>query len=278
MDICTQNVKNTKVVWEHLNQLIGRKAKENNLPSTLNSNEINKFFTNLGSSTVENLAPPKYHYRLHLKHQLNSFSISEVTMQELSNCLNSFPSKTSSGFDGMSMKLLKLAFPYLANCLLSLINKSFKNGCFPDKLKIAKVIPIFKGGSPDNLINFRPISILPAISKLFERLMYNRMLSFINKYELLSSSQFGFRKNCNTELAMLRTLDFITSSLNAGTPSIGLFVDISKAFDSINHAILLDKLLCLGFRGVVYSWLSSYLSQRFQYVEVNGVKSSLSKM
>jgi hypothetical protein len=85
-------------------------------------------------------------------------------------------------------------------------------------------------------------------------------------------------RNCNTELAMLRTLDFITSSLNAGTPSIGLFVDISKAFDSINHAILLDKLLCLGFRGVVYSWLSSYLSQRFQYVEVNGVKSSLSKI
>lgn len=120
------------------------------------------------------------------------------------------------------------------------------------------------------LNNLRSISILPAITKLFERLKYNCMLSFINKYLLLI---FGFRRSCNTELATLRIIDYITSSLNFGKPSLGYFIDISKAFNSINRTIFLDKLFYLGFRGVVYSTFSSYCLIAFK--RLNLIRSSL---
>ena len=161
---------------------------------------------------------------------------------------------------------------------MQIINKSFSLGIFPDVLKIARVVPIFKGGFTSELINYRPISILPSLSKIFERLMYNRMLSYINKFNILSNDQFGFRKNRNTELAVIHALMPVISSLNEGLPSISLFIDIAKAFDSINHQILLDKLFCMGFRGVALKWLNSYLNMRFQYVESNGVQSSMRKI
>ena len=169
-------------------------------------------------------------------------------MQDLQNVVNSLPSKNSAGFDGLSVKFLKIVFPFIAKSLLILINKSFTSGSFPNLLKIARVVPIFKGGSPDDLINYRPISVIPSLFKIFERLIYDKLLSFINKFNLISNCQFGFQKNLNTELAVIHALHHITNSLNANVPVLGLFIDISKAFDSINHSILLDKLFRLGFR------------------------------
>jgi hypothetical protein len=271
-EICNKNGKNTKVIWEHLNDLLGRHVLHNT-PKHLDCNAVNKFFANLGPSTVANLPAPKFHYNKYVKDNEHSFFINDVSMQELQNAVNFLPSKTSAGFDGLSVKFLKLVFPYIAKPLLILINKSFKSGCFPNLLKIARVVPIFKGGSPDELINYRPISVLPSLSKIFERIINEKMLSFINKYKLISDCQFGFQKNLSTELAVINALHYINNSLNANVPVLGLFVDISKAFDSINHTILLDKLYHLGFRGVFHSLLSSYLSHRFQFVEINGVRS-----
>jgi retron-type reverse transcriptase len=104
------------------------------------------------------------------------------------------------------------------------------------------------------------------------------MLSFIDKYQLLSSSQFGFRSNHNTELAILHALDFIMKSLDGKIPVIALYIDVSKAFDSLDHSILLDKLFLYGFRGTSHLWLTSYLANRFQYVEISGVKSNMHKL
>ena len=124
----------------------------------------------------------------------NSFHSTEVTFNELYDIVSSLARKLSSDFDGLSTKDLKLIFPYIAFTLLKIINKSFTNGVFPSILKIAGVIPLHKGDDIDKLINFRPISQLSSVSKVLERAKFNKMLSFINKYHILSKSQFGFRK------------------------------------------------------------------------------------
>ena len=277
IEICKKNKKNSKIIWEHLNDLLGRQTLSNT-PTQLDCNIVNNFFANLGPSTVANLPPPKFHYNKYVRYNEHSFFVTDVSMQDLQNVVNSLPSKNSAGFDGLSVKFLKIVFPFIAKSLLILINKSFTSGSFPNLLKIARVVPIFKGGSPDDLINYRPISVLPSLSKIFERLLYDKLLSFINKFNLISNCQFGFQKNLNTELAVIHALHHITNSLNANVPVLGLFIDISKAFDSINHSILLDKLFRLGFRGTIHSLLSSYLSNRFLFVEINGAKSNFHKI
>ena len=194
------------------------------------------------------------------------------------NVVNSLLNKTSSGFDGLSTKNLKFIFPYISCVLLKIINKSLMSGVFPDILKIARVLPLHKGGSLDKMINFRPISILSSISKIFERLIFNKMYSFIEKYQILRNTQFGFRKGHNTELAVMHTIKSITDALDKDVPVIGLFVDISKAFDSVDHNILLDKLYLLGYKGVSHSWFKSYLTNRYQHIELAGVRSYMYKL
>ena len=130
------------------------------------------------------------------------------------NVANSLPNKTSSGFDGLSNKNLKLIFPYISCVLLKIINKSFMFRVFPHILNIARLLPLYKGSSLDKMINFRPISILSSISKIFERLMFNKMYSFIEKYQIFGNSQFGFRKGHNTELAVMHIIKSITDALN----------------------------------------------------------------
>ena len=122
-------------------------------------------------------------------------------------------------------------------CLLQIINKSFLYGVFYNIFKIACLLPFHKGGSIDKMINFRPISILSSISKIFVRLMFNKMYSFIEKYQILGNSQFGFRKGHNTELAVMHTIKSITDDLDKDVPVIELSVDIPKAFDSTGHNI-----------------------------------------
>ena len=276
IEMCNKNIHNPKAIWEHLNHLVGRTQATNFL--SFDPNKMNDFFVNLGPSTVANLPESKSNYKQFILPLPQSFYNVPATIEELRNIVNALPSKKSAGFDGLSVKNLKNIIDYIAEPLLQIINKSFSLGIFPDVLKIARVVPIFKEGSTSELINYRPISILPSLSKIFERLMYNRMLSYINKFNILSNDQFGFRKNRNTELAVIHALMPVISSLNEGLPSISLFIDIAKAFDSINHQILLDKLFCMGFRGVALKWLNSYLNMRFQYVESNGVQSSMRKI
>ena len=177
------------------------------------------------------------------------------------------------------MKNIKLVFPYMAEPLLIIVNKSFKLCIFSNIFKIAQVVPIFKGDSHDDLINHKPTSILPTISKLFKRLIYNRMLAFaINFFFLLTACPFGFRNNHNTKLAVIHAQHFITNSLNNNTPVTALFIDICKAFDAINHSVVFHELHNMRFGGLIHAWLQSYLSFRFQFVELNGIKSNLRKI
>ena len=121
---------------------------------------------------------------------------------------------------------------HIVDPLHLIINKSFQRGVFPDILKIARLTPIHKGGNKNQLINFRPLSILPIMSKIFERLMYTRLDSFITKFHILSDHQFGFRKDYNTETAIINFMNYISKSIDVKIPVLALYIDIAKAFDS----------------------------------------------
>ena len=146
-------------------------------------------------------------------------------------------------------------------------------GVVPIELKAAKVSPLFKSGDKMQLSNYRPVSVLPLFSKILERIMYSRLLSFTNKNNVLYPYQFGFRAGHSPELALVYLVDRISRALEEGEYVLGLFLDFSKAFDTVNHEILFSKLEFYGVRGIALAWFRSYLTSRTQYVEYNGTSS-----
>ena len=159
--------------------------------------------------------------------------------------------------------IISVLEPFMYIC-----NLSFSKGIFPLQIKIAKDIPIFKSGDKSQFNNNRPISVHSQFSKILENLFHKILKTYIDKHVLLSDNQYGFRSNRSTSLALLELVEKITKSIDDGKYIIGIFIDIKKAFDTIDHNILLQKLHFLGVRGVANSWLTSYLSKRMQYVEV----------
>ena len=150
---------------------------------------------------------------------------------------------------------------------------SLQEGIFPDEQTIANVIPLYKCDDPKLFNNYRPVSVLPSVSKVFERIMYNRFVSYLNEYKILFSYQFGFRKIHSTYMALMTLMNKLTKCLDNDEYIIGVFLDFSKAFDIVNHVILLQKLSVYGVKGNALSWLESYLKNRRQFLTYNGVSS-----
>ena len=148
-------------------------------------------------------------------------------------------------------------------------------GTFPDTLKIAKIIPVFKSGDSKSISNYRPISILTSFSNIFEKIIAVRLRDYIDHNNILSERQFGFRTGLSTCMALLQLVDELTDSVDKNKVTAGVFIDLAKAFDTIDHGILLKKLQHYGIRGVALSFFKSYLCCRKQYVFLNETKSEL---
>ena len=176
-------------------------------------------------------------------------------------------------YDEISSIFLKRITTSIIKPLTIVINQVFNNGVFPDKLKIAKAVPIFKKGDSTLINNYRPISLLPVISKVIEKIIYNQLSLYFESNKLFSDSQYGFRPNHSTEHATLELTDRITSAMDNNDVPIGIFLDLSKAFDTIDHAILLKKLEHYGVEGITLQLLQNYLTHRKQYVKLHDVKS-----
>lgn len=153
--------------------------------------------------------------------------------------------------------------------LCHFINSTFESGVFPDELKIARVCPIYKGGGESNLQNYRPISVLSLFSKVYERVINIKLEGFLNKHNTIADCQYGFQKNKSTEDALLYIKDKIIENLENKLFTQGLFIGFRKAFDTIQHDILLFKLNHYGIRGVALTLIENYLSRRYQVVCVN---------
>ena len=167
------------------------------------------------------------------------------------------------------MNLVKDIIDTVSEPMRHICNISISQGIFPEEMKTAKVVPLFKANDIKEYGNYRPVSILPQFSKILEKIINNRITKFIKVNDILAEEQYGFRDNCSTASALLDLVETISSSLDKGKHGIGAFIDLKKAFDTVNHEILLEKIKTYGIRGKALDLLQSYLSNRKQYVVYN---------
>jgi len=207
----------------------------------------------------------------------NSIFIQPSLPAEITSIVHSLPTK-SSNFNAVPVFIFKQIIDIVSPVISNLFNRSINTGVFPDCLKLARVVPIYKSGDRCNTNNYRPISILPVLSKVFEKIMFIRLQSFIKSNNLLNDHQFGFREKSSTSDAVSQFLDFVFESFNAKISLLAVFLDFSKAFDTVNHQILCTKLHHMGFRGVALEWFRSYLANRKQFVDIGGTFSQSSEV
>ena len=204
---------------------------------------------------------------------METFYINPATENEIAKIISNL-NDSASGWGNLSPAIIKTIKQHIKQPITHICNLSFTNGYFPCEMKLAKVIPIFKNGDKHLFQNYRPVSVLPCLSKIFERLIYNRLVTFIEKHKLIDDLQFGFRKDRSAYMALIEAVDIVTNALDRGETVVGVSLDLSKAFDTVNHMILMEKCDKYGIMGVAKEWPISYLNGRKQYVSYNGIKSN----
>lgn len=206
---------------------------------------------------------------------LNSFVTFEITTSEIHTAIKNLPNKRSCGSDGITAGEMKKFCNELLLPLTLIFNFSLQQGIFPKDFKISGIVPVPKVPNPKKPADYRPISLLSTVSKVFEAIMQKRMVNFLQKQNFFSNNQFGFLPRKSTSNALVAHLNEIVGNLESKKKVLGLYLDLAKAFDTVNHAILKEKLFRAGFRGTIYQWLASYLHGRQQYVKYKGINSRL---
>ena len=198
----------------------------------------------------------------------NTINIPEINIHEINSVISSLPS-SAAGYDEIPASIMKQLGNYYAESLTHLINQSISQGLFPEEMKLAKILPIYKSDDEQLVNNYRPISILPFFSKIFEKIISKYIIEFMDENKLFYGNQFGFRKQHSTCHAIITLVEKVSKALDTGKIVVGVFLDLKKAFDTVDHTILLRKLQSYGIRGNVHAWLYSYLNNRRQYVHFN---------
>ena len=278
----TQDQNKLSQIWNVYNELLNKeKTKEppkiakliiDNHEITKDkdiSNALNNYFATIGKTLAETF-PKNTNFKVYLNNpNLNSFYQTEISEEEITKEIEQINVKKSPGMDDIKPMAVKLAIPYISKPLSHIYNLSFLTGQVPDQLKIAKIIPIFKKKEKYLPVNYRPISLLSIFEKIMEKLMYKRIYAFLTKFKIIIKIQFGFRNNHSTNLAVTEIVTSIKELINDKNNVLGIYCDLSKAFDTVDHDILLYKLNHYGIRGNTLKWFKSYLSNRKQSTYIN---------
>ena len=274
------NTGNSKETWKILNEIIGSTKNKTNIIKNIKigqnittnskdiSNELNNFFTSIGANIEQELPPSSVDPTAYIQYDsLETCFLNPVTPESISVILRELK-VTGGGIDPISSKVLKILEPSICVPLSHIVNLCFITGCFPDSLKVSTVTPIFKCGEKSDAGNYRPISVLSPLSKIIEKCIYHRICSYLNYRNILADNQYGFRTSHSTEHALLNFIDHVSQELDKGKYVIGIYLDIKKAFDSVNFNILYKKLTKYGIRGISLDLIKSYLTNRKQRVKL----------
>ena len=277
-----ENSKNNlRKTWGILRELIGNQRNEQGIAKVTHNgssivdkkkiaDHLNTHFTSIGKKLTEQIP----HCNTNPLHYLdgnfvNSFFLTPVQPNDVNNCIFHLKATSAPGHDQFSPLIIKENKDCIVHPLTYVINLSLRQGYIPPDWKRGHVTPIFKAGERDNMSNYRPISVLPVFSKILERIVYDKVFSYLNDLDVLSNKQFGFRRGHSTEMPLAIALNQITLALDQRQHSIGIFLDLQKAFDVVDHSILLKKLEYYGIRGVSLEWFRNYLSGRTQLVKLS---------
>ena len=264
----------TKTLYDVYNRI--RHGGENSTKDdqNLQPDELNNFFTSIGQKLAESIdGNGLLKYRG--KRTLETFVLQPTTTNEVMKVIRQISNKSSTAEDQLSNNVIKLCGPVISPYLSRIYNECITKETFPKAWKVSRIFPIFKSGERSLPQNYRPISLLSAMSKILEKILHSRMIKFVEKHKLLSSNQFGFRPKQSCVNAISELTEAIRTSVDKKESSCLCLLDLQKAFDTVDHTILLHKLAMIGFRGKVLNFISSYLENRQQYVSYNNKRSNL---
>ena len=275
--------KDPKKFWNNIFTILP-KNKDNNLNINIKNDVgeevdaadtasyINDFFANVGPNLAKR---HKHNWKFYGNEILDSIDNLKINRGKVNLLIDEIDITKSSGIDNISSRCLKDALSVLVPHICHIFNRSIEFSIFPQRWKIATIVPLYKGGGNDEVSNYRPVSLLPVPGKILEKLIHDHLMEFFENNHILSDFQFGFRKNHSTLDSIATLVDNILHSVNDGNVILAAFIDFKKAFDTVNHNILLEKLFYLGIRGPLLAWIQDYLSRRVQRTICNGKLSDL---
>ena len=289
-DFFAKNALDIKNTWKGIRNLINIKGKNKSQPKSLLVNNkiitepkkvadtFNNYFSNIASNLQNKI---HYHGKDFSKFLTEpnpvTFFIKPTNEIEIINNINKLNNNKALGPNSIPTDIFHLIKLNVAKPLADIVNLSFQTGIYIDVLKISKVAPIFKEkGSDLDYSNYRPISLLSNINKIIEKIMHERLYSFLEQHKCIYELQFGFRAKHSTSHALIDLIEDVRNSIDNNNFSVGVFIDLQKAFDTVDHKILLSKLGHYGIRGKANDWFRSYLTGRKQFVSINGSNSDLS--
>ena len=284
-NLINENSDNSKKLWKTLNSLIPNDKKSNTTPNFLTddgveitdkkqiSETFNKFFSSIGTKLASVFT---FSETLHIcpKPVYDTFFFDSVSLSTVTKIISGLDNGKATGLDGICVRSLKAGCPILAYYLTYIYNLSLSTGTVPKCWKRKRVTPIFKKGDADDVNNYRPISILPITMKVFEKIVHFQVSEFLERNKIISQFQSGFRNGHSTDTAVSFVSDFILEEVAKKKYVGAVLIDLKKAFDTVDHMILLKKLFCFGIRDVPFDWFQSYLSDREQCTMVGDSKSS----